>query len=90
MGYQVETVRYDKWRAQKDFFGLWDLICVGKHDIIFVQVKTNNKPDKDWRIRAESWGPKNNASIVKEYVVYRDYQRGVVPSSRVTFCGKSY
>ena len=45
-GYEVEIVRYNQWMKNKDFFGLWDLIVVGK-DVRFVQVKSNNKPTKD-------------------------------------------
>ena len=82
IGYEVEIVRYNKWEKQKDFFGLWDLICVGKNDVIFVQVKTNQSPDKEWRARANKWGPIGKA-VYKEWVTYKDYQRGDVPSARV-------
>jgi hypothetical protein len=50
LGYEVEVVRYNKFMARKDYFGLWDLICVGQDDIRFVQVKTN---------RIESINPQN-------------------------------
>jgi hypothetical protein len=80
-GYAVEVVRRDKWRKDQDFFGLWDLICVKHQDIRFVQVKTNANPSREWKERANKWGcPK---CAVREWVVYRDYQKGVVPSSRV-------
>ena len=86
-GYQVEIVRRDKYRKDQDFFGLWDLICIGPHDVKVVQVKTNAKPDKEWMEKAEKWVcPK---AVIREYVVYRDYQRGNAPSARVTF-GPSY
>jgi hypothetical protein len=84
LGYDVEVVRYNKWAKQKDFFGLWDLICVGNHDVRFVQVKTNQKPTREWQEKAEAWGPKGTAKIVKEWCVYKDYQRGNAPSARVT------
>lgn len=81
-GYQVEVVRYSKWLKNKDFFGLWDLICVGPIDIRFVQVKTNQHPDHEWKERARAWKCPKNA--VREWVVYRDYTRGVIPEARVT------
>ena len=73
----------------KDYWNLWDLICVGEYDIRFIQVKTNQKPNKDWITRAEAWGPKGS-TFVKEYVVYKDYSRGNTPSSIVTFACKSW
>ncbi len=83
MGYDVEVVRYDKWRANKDYFGLWDLICVSDALVRFVQVKTNNKPDKKWVDKALEWGP-DSPLVIKEYVVYKDYQRGDKPWKAVT------
>ena len=83
-GYEVEIVRYSKWAKNKDYFGLWDLIVVGEHDIRFVQVKTNAKPNKEWMEKAEKWGPKKSWCI-KEYIVYRDYWKGDSPTVRVTF-----
>lgn len=85
MGYEVEVVRYNMYSAQKDFFGLWDLICVGLHDVRFVQVKSNNKPSKEWQEKAEQWGTKGS-KIVREWVVFKDYSRGDTPSARVTLC----
>jgi len=87
-GYEVEVVRYNMYAKNKDYFGLWDLICVGLYDVRFVQVKANRKPDKKWRERAEIWGPRGS-KFVREYIVYKDYSRGDVPSSIVTFSCKS-
>lgn len=81
-GYQVETVRYSKWMKNKDFFGLWDLICVGPTDIRFVQVKTNKKPDREWQEKALAW--RCPRGCLREWIVYRDYTRGVIPAARVT------
>ena len=86
-GYEVEVVRYSMYLKQKDFYGLWDLICVGPHDIRFVQVKSNRKPTKEWIEAAESWGPRGS-KFIREWVVYKDYSRGDVPSAQVTFCPK--
>ena len=77
-GYQVETVRYSKWLKNKDYFGLWDLICVSFVDIHFVQVKTNKMPDKKWMEKAEKWiCPK---TAVKSVVVYKDGLVGNTPA----------
>jgi len=87
LGYEVETVRYDKWRANKDYFGLWDLICVSKKGVVFCQVKANTPPSKKWREEAIAWGPKGNLGkvfIKKEFVVYKDYQKGLKPWKVVT------
>ena len=81
LGYQVEVVRRDKWRKDQDFFGLWDFICVNKISVIFVQVKTNARPNKEWLQKADKW--KCPRGTTKEYVVYRDYQKGIAPSERV-------
>lgn len=88
MGYEVEVVRYNMYMARKDFFSLWDLICVGPHDIVFVQVKTNQKPTKEWQERANAWGP-TGSKVKRVWCVYRDYQRGDVPSLKVTLSPKS-
>ena len=84
LGYEVEVVRRTPYRTNQDFFGLWDLICVGDHDIIFCQVKTNKDPSSEWQEKATNWGP-DDSVIQKEYVVYKDYSRGNVPSGRVIF-----
>jgi len=83
-GYAVETVRYNMYAKTKDFWNLWDLLCVGEYDMRFVQVKTNQKPTKEWIQRAEDWGPKGS-KFVKEYIVFKDYVRGDTPSVIVTF-----
>ena len=88
LGYEVETVRYNPYMKQKDYFGLWDLICVGHHNIRFVQVKANKPPSKEWKERANAWGPTGN-NIIREWVVYKDYSRGLAPSAQVTLCPKS-
>ena len=62
-GYEVEVVRYSKWAKNKDFFGLWDLCCVGPHDIRFVQIKTNARPDNAWMEEARLWGPNKSWCI---------------------------
>jgi hypothetical protein len=85
MGYQVELVHFNKWQKQKDFFGLWDLICVGPHDIRFVQVKTNRGPDGKWKEKLRNWTCPKHAKIVLEHCVYKDYSRGNAPSARVTY-----
>jgi len=83
MGYQVEVVRRDKWRKDQDFFGLWDLICVGANDIRFVQVKTNQKPDREWYEKEARW--RCPSSCVREICIYKDYQKGGdVPANRIT------
>jgi len=80
IGYQVEVIRRDKWRKDQDFFGLWDLICVG-HNLLFVQVKTNAMPPKEWMDKAKAWkAPHGTAKLL---VVYKDYQRGEIPSKIV-------
>ena len=38
-GFQVENIVKTKWH-RKDFFNLWDLICVSAEKIRFVQVST--------------------------------------------------
>jgi hypothetical protein len=83
LGYEVEVVRYNKFSKSKDFFGLWDLICVGEHNVRFVQVKANKKPAKEWQERAREWGTRGS-KIIREWVVYKDYQRGDAPSAIVT------
>lgn len=45
MGYWVEKPVRTKW-SRKDFFGLFDLIAIGKDTIKFIQVKTNTM--KGW------------------------------------------
>lgn len=88
-GYEVEVVRYSAYMKNKDYFGLWDLICVGEYDIRFVQVKANNKPSKAWQAEAELWGPKGS-KFIKEWVVYKDYNKGKdTPSTIVTLEPKS-
>ena len=87
-GYEVETVRYNQWMKNKDYFGLWDLICVGEYNVRFVQVKANKKPPKEWIERANAWGPKCN-NIIREWVVYKDYSRGLTPSAQVILSPKS-
>ena len=85
-GYAVETARRTSYHAMAkipiDFFGLWDLICVGREDIRFVQVKTNFKPTLEWEEAARKWPCPKWA--VKEIVIYRDYQRGIVPGNRIS------
>src|SRR3990167_6853842 len=81
LGYQVEMVRYSKWLKNKDFWGLWDLICVSSGQIHFVQVKTNQKPSKAWFTEAANW--KCPESAVKLAVVYEDGQRGCIPAKSI-------
>ena len=78
IGYSVEVTRRDKYRVNQDFFSLWDLICVSSQDILFVQVKTNRKPEREWIDRAKQWECPYYAK--KIYVVYKDYQRGDKPA----------
>ena len=80
LGYQVEVVRRDMWRKDQDFFGLWDLICVGP-DVRFVQVKTNRTADKAWKYKASRWTCPSYSTT--ELVIYKDYQRGDAPSERL-------
>lgn len=87
MGYRVEVVKRSKW-CSGDFFGLWDLICIGDHDIIFAQIKTNERPDREWMQRAENWQCPRNCQ--KEILVYYDYDRkGDVPRNRIVFPSQS-
>ena len=83
LGYEVEVVRYNKFSKNKDYFGLWDLICVKRQDMRFVQVKTNASPNKEWVEKANAWGVRNNC-IIREWVVYRDGKAGDIPAARVT------
>ena len=76
----METVRFSKWLKNKDYFGLWDLICVSSFDIRFVQVKTNAKPTRAWIEEATNWPCPPSA--IKEWVSYNDYSRGCEPSRR--------
>ena len=91
MGYLVEVVRRDRFRPNQDFFGLWDLICVSKQDIRFVQVKTNTNPTREWKDAAQYWAsiscPRN---AICEFVVYQDYSRGNTPSKRITLSNAPY
>jgi len=85
MGYEVEVVVRNRFKSSCDFFGLWDLICVGAYDIRFIQVKTNCNPSREWQDRASAWGPDNSTFYIKEYIVYKDYKsKGDIPSIRVT------
>ena len=73
----METVRYSKWSVDKDFYGLFDLICVSKYNVRFVQVKTNAIPSKAWiaeceRFECPIWA-------VKEFCVYKDGYGGNAP-----------
>ena len=91
LGYSVEVARrttyHIKAKVPIDFFGLFDLICVSYQDVRFVQVKTNGKPNKEWEKKVLAWQcPK---WVVKEVVIYRDYQRGLVPVNRITYISKS-
>ena len=50
-------------------------------DVRFVQVKSNNKPTREWIERATAW---RSGGAIKEYVIYKDYSRGNAPTKRVT------
>lgn len=52
-GYQVFQIHHTRW--QKDVFGLWDQIWVKKGEVIWVQVKTNQKPPKKEMEKFKSW-----------------------------------
>lgn len=83
LGYEVEVVRRDRWRPNQDFFGLWDLICVSFWEVLFVQVKTNRKPEKEWVERAKKWLCPLRAK--KICIIYKDYQRGNKPSVEIVY-----
>ena len=52
-GYQVFQIHHTRW--QKDVFGLWDQIWVKKGEVVWVQVKTNQKPPKKEMEKFKSW-----------------------------------
>jgi len=69
IGYTVETVKHTKYN-KNDFFGLWDLMCVRKEDIRFVQVKANQKPAKQWINKAKDWVCPE--FCIKEILIWKD------------------
>lgn len=52
-GYLVEVVPH--LRFKKDYFNLFDLICVGHGFVRFIQVKSGRRPDLDWYLRCKAW-----------------------------------
>ncbi len=78
-GYRVEAVVTTQWK--KDFWGLWDLICISSRGTVLSQVKCNGLPTKEWYYRAEVFEVPDNC--VKVVDVYKDYQRGNAPSRRI-------
>lgn len=81
LGYEVEVTQRNIYRGHQDFFGLWDLICIGR-DIRLVQVKANNTAPREWMERAAAFIVP--AGCIKELVIYKDYQRGEKPSRTLT------
>ena len=90
LGYDVEVVRFDKWSKNKDYFGLWDLICIGQNGVILAQVKTNTKPNGKWLDEASKWLEGKTPTIKGQYLVYKDRQRGLKPTIISQYTKESY
>lgn len=79
-GWLVDKVeKTGKWVIEKDLFNLFDLICLKRNKVTFVQVKTNRPPtQKDYIQFAQKYCGKRHSRINIEVYTWYDRKGPVV------------